>query len=156
MFAKGLENWVTWLKPRARVRARTHSGFSGPVIVGQFSSRKRHLPLFVVVFKSLPTPNAREILKYKWKTKSVGKKIHFRSKSFSIVLVQGKHHSIIFQSNYICTKNLKYWTRMIPGDSRRLVQLNTSLLSIWDVGNFARYRFQCCPCEMAFGIPRNS
>ena len=91
--------------------------------MGQFSSRKRHLPLFVVVFKSLLAPNAREILKYKWKTKSVGKKIHFRSKSFSIVLVQGKHHSIIFQSNYICTKNLKYWTRMIPGNSRRLVQL---------------------------------
>ena len=90
--------------------------------MGQFSSRKRHLPLFVVVFKSLLAPNAREIVKYKWKTKSVGKKIHFRSKSFSIVLVQGKHHSIIFQSNYICTKNLKYWTRMIPGDSRLYCQ----------------------------------
>ena len=39
------------------------------------------------------------------------------------VLVKGKHHSIIFQSNYIGTKNLKYWTRMIAGDSRGLVQL---------------------------------
>lgn len=44
-------------------------------------------------------------------------------KSFSIVLVQGKHDSIIFQSNYIGTKNLKYWTRTVAGDSRRLVQL---------------------------------
>ena len=150
MLAKGLENWVTWLKPRARVRARTHSGFSGPVIVGQFSSRKRHLPLFVVVFKSLPTPNAREILKYKWKTKSVGKKIHFRSKSFSIVLVQGKHHSIIFQSNYICTKNLKYWTRMIPGDSRRLVQLKHFFTVNMRCGKFCKVPIPMLPLRNGF------
>ena len=91
--------------------------------MGQLSSWKRHLPPFVVVFKSLLAPNAREILKYKWKTKSVGKKIDFRSKSFSNVLVQGKHHLIIFQSNYIGTKNLKYWTRTMAGNSGRLVQL---------------------------------
>ena len=34
-----------------------------------------------------------------------------------------RHHSIIFQSNYIGTENLKYWTRMIAGDSRILEQL---------------------------------
>ena len=115
-----LENWVTWLKPHTQWQ---WLGVSGAVIVWQLSSWKRHLPPFFVVVQSVLAPYAWEILQYKWKTKFVGRKMHFRSKSFSIVLVQGKHDSIIFQSNYIGTKNLKYWTRTVAGDSRRLVQL---------------------------------